>query len=59
MKYFLQGTIHMNSESIEKIHSSYMDSVNGKFSSKPMVEMVIPSMLDPTLTPKGSNHLVA
>lgn len=24
-----------------------------------MVEMVIPSMLDPTLTPKDSNHLVA
>ena len=59
LKYFLQGTIHMNSESISKIHSSYMDSVNGTFSKTPMVEMVIPSMLDPTLTPDTSNHLVA
>lgn len=49
----------MNSESMEKIHDSFMDSVNGTFSKKPMVEMVIPSMLDPTLTPEGSNHLVA
>jgi len=49
----------MNSESMNKIHSSYMDSVNGTYSEKPMVEMVIPSMLDPTLTPKDSNNLVA
>lgn len=49
----------MNSESMEKIHDSFMDSVNGTFSKKPMVEMVIPSMLDSTLTPEGSNHLVA
>lgn len=33
--------------------------MNGKYSQKPMVEMVIPSMLDPTLTPKDSKHLVA
>jgi phytoene dehydrogenase-like protein len=49
----------MNSESMDKIHDSYMDAVNGEFSKKPMVEMVIPSMLDPTLTPEGSDHLVA
>lgn len=59
MKHYLQGTIHMNSESIDQIHESYMDSVNGRYSENPMVEMVIPSLLDPTLTPEGSNHVVA
>ena len=49
----------MNSESMSKIHDSYQDSMNGKYSEKPMVEMVIPSMLDPTLTPKDSKHIVA
>jgi len=49
----------MNSESMKKIHESYEHSMNGWYSERPMVEMVIPSMLDPTLTPKGSNHLVA
>jgi phytoene dehydrogenase-like protein len=49
----------MNSESIDKIHSQYLDCVNGTFSKSPMVEMVIPSMLDPTLCPKDSEHVVA
>ena len=58
-KHYLQGTIHINSESMEKVHDAYVDCFNGTFSKRPMVEMVIPSMLDPTLTPKNSNKLVA
>ena len=49
----------MNSESMKKIQESHQDCVNGTYSERPMVEMVIPSMLDPTLTPKDSKHLVA
>ena len=58
-RHYLQGTIHINSESMEKVHDAYVDWFNGTFSKRPMVELVIPSMLDPTLTPKGSNKLVA
>lgn len=55
----MQGTIHINSESMADIHNAYVDCFNGKFSKRPMVELVIPSMLDPTLTPPNSEKLVA
>ena len=58
-KHYLQGTIHLNSESMGQIHEAYVDCFNGKISKRPMIEMVIPSFLDPTLTPDGSEKLVA
>jgi phytoene dehydrogenase-like protein len=48
----------MNSESMHQIHDAYKDCYNGTFSKRPMVEMVIPSMVDPTLTPEGAEKLV-
>lgn len=58
LKHYFQGTVHINSESMQELHASYVDCYNGTFSKRPMVEMVIPSMVDPTLTPEGSEKLV-
>jgi phytoene dehydrogenase-like protein len=54
----MTGTIHMNSESIDAIDQGYVEALSGIPSSKPIVEMTIPSILDKTLIPKGSNHHV-
>ncbi|CAF1503208.1 unnamed protein product, partial [Adineta steineri] len=48
-----QCTIHMNSESIPNLHTAYQEALNGKPSKHPLIEMVIPSTLDPTIAPKG------
>jgi phytoene dehydrogenase-like protein len=55
---YLTGTIHMNSDSIDAIDSAYIEALSGKPSSKPIIEMTIPSLLDKTLTPKNSGHHV-
>jgi phytoene dehydrogenase-like protein len=53
-----QTTIHMNGENMRLLDEAYKDlKYSNKPSSKPMIEMVIPSALDPTLAPKGS-HVV-
>jgi phytoene dehydrogenase-like protein len=54
----LTGTIHMNSESIEAIHTAYVEASSGKPSSRPIIEMTIPSILDKTLVPQNSKHHV-
>jgi phytoene dehydrogenase-like protein len=54
----LTGTIHMNSESMKILDNAYKDALNGKISTKPVIEMTIPSILDNTLAPKGSGHHV-
>ncbi|KAL5021047.1 hypothetical protein ScPMuIL_000202 [Solemya velum] len=46
-------TIHINCENSELIHKAYMDAQAGHYSRKPVIEMVIPSSLDPTLAPPG------
>lgn len=48
-----QCTIHVNCESTDLIHSGFADAQAGRFSQKPMIEMVIPSSLDPTIAPPG------
>ncbi|KAK3762322.1 hypothetical protein RRG08_006065 [Elysia crispata] len=52
-----QCTIHLNCEESSLIHDSYLDAQQGKITKRPMIEMVIPSSLDPTLSPSGS-HVV-
>jgi len=59
LKFYLQGTIRINTENMEAIHEAYVDYFNGTFSKRPVVEMAILSVLDPTLTPPGSEKLVA
>ncbi|RUS81295.1 hypothetical protein EGW08_010937 [Elysia chlorotica] len=52
-----QCTIHLNCEDSSLIHDAYLDAQQGKITERPMIEMVIPSSLDPTLAPSGS-HVV-
>eukprot|EP00340_Litonotus_pictus_P002117 CAMPEP_0170525992 /NCGR_PEP_ID=MMETSP0209-20121228/11453_1 /TAXON_ID=665100 ORGANISM="Litonotus pictus, Strain P1" /NCGR_SAMPLE_ID=MMETSP0209 /ASSEMBLY_ACC=CAM_ASM_000301 /LENGTH=327 /DNA_ID=CAMNT_0010815577 /DNA_START=198 /DNA_END=1178 /DNA_ORIENTATION=- len=55
---YLTGTVHINSDSIDKLDFSYQEAVQGIPSTKPLIEMTIPSILDGSLAPKGSGHHV-
>ncbi|KAK9964155.1 hypothetical protein ABG768_005353 [Culter alburnus] len=48
-----QCSIHLNCESMEVLEEAYMEGQQGRPSSRPMIEMTIPSVLDPTLAPPG------
>ncbi|XP_076461976.1 pyridine nucleotide-disulfide oxidoreductase domain-containing protein 2-like [Babylonia areolata] len=50
-------TIHLNCEDSALIHEAYLSAQMGQLPSKPMIEMVIPSSLDPTVAPPGK-HVV-
>eukprot|EP00123_Amoebidium_parasiticum_P013836 comp22175_c0_seq1/m.32556 comp22175_c0_seq1/g.32556 ORF comp22175_c0_seq1/g.32556 comp22175_c0_seq1/m.32556 type:complete len:588 (-) comp22175_c0_seq1:636-2399(-) len=51
-------TIHLGSESVKEIESAFSEAkFTNRPSSRPVVEMTIPSTLDPTLAPPG--HHVA
>lgn len=53
-----QCTIHFNCENMHLLDEAYLQAKQfNKASETPMIEMVIPSSLDPTLAPKGS-HVV-
>jgi len=47
-----RGTIHI-APSVEYILRALRELADGRFSSLPMLELTIPSVLDPTLAPKG------
>jgi phytoene dehydrogenase-like protein len=53
---YLTGTIHMNCENMKDIDNAYREALSGKPSTKPIIEMTIPSILDKTLVPQGSGH---
>uniref|UniRef100_A0A3P8V9Y9 Pyridine nucleotide-disulfide oxidoreductase domain-containing protein 2 n=1 Tax=Cynoglossus semilaevis TaxID=244447 RepID=A0A3P8V9Y9_CYNSE len=53
-----QCSIHLNCESIEVLETAYKEAINGRPSARPMLEMTIPSVLDPTLAPPGC-HVVS
>ncbi|XP_068183248.1 pyridine nucleotide-disulfide oxidoreductase domain-containing protein 2-like [Antennarius striatus] len=53
-----QCSIHLNCESVEVLETAYNEAMNGHPSTKPMIEMTIPSVLDPTLAPPGC-HVVS
>ncbi|CAL8298620.1 unnamed protein product [Merluccius merluccius] len=53
-----QCSIHLNCESVEVLEAAYKESINGKHSTRPMLEMTIPSVLDPTIAPPGG-HVVS
>lgn len=52
-----RGTVHLNCERMSLIHEAYMDAMQGKCSRRPVIEMTIPSSVDPTLAPPGC-HVV-
>ncbi|XP_020506659.2 pyridine nucleotide-disulfide oxidoreductase domain-containing protein 2 [Labrus bergylta] len=53
-----QCSIHLNCESVEVLETAYKEAMNGRPSARPMLEMTIPSVLDPTLAPPGC-HVVS
>ena len=47
-------TIHLNCENTQILEEAYNDARRfGSYSKRPMIEMTIPSSLDPTLAPEG------
>ncbi|XP_072177377.1 pyridine nucleotide-disulfide oxidoreductase domain-containing protein 2-like [Diadema setosum] len=52
------GTIHLNCEKTSLLNDAYDDAVKGELPTKPMIEMCIPSSLDPTLAPPGC-HVIS
>ncbi|MBN3326713.1 PYRD2 protein, partial [Atractosteus spatula] len=53
-----QCSIHLNCESIEVLEQAYLQATKGRPSTRPMLELCIPSVLDPTLAPPGC-HVVS
>lgn len=53
-----QCSIHLNCENVNILEAAYKDAMNGRPSARPMLEMTIPSVLDPTLAPPGC-HVVS
>ncbi|KAM4607005.1 pyridine nucleotide-disulfide oxidoreductase domain-containing protein 2 isoform 2-T2 [Polymixia lowei] len=53
-----QCSIHLNCESVEVLETAYKEAMNGRPSTRPMLEMTIPSVLDHTLAPPGC-HVVS
>lgn len=53
-----QTTIHLNAENMQMTDTAFLDmNVKKQPSEKPLIEMVIPSSLDPTLAPKD-HHVI-
>ena len=48
------GTIHLVS-TMEEIEAAYLDALAGEPSTRPVIEMTLPSALDPTLAPPGKH----
>ncbi|XP_054838954.1 pyridine nucleotide-disulfide oxidoreductase domain-containing protein 2 isoform X2 [Eublepharis macularius] len=53
-----QCSIHLNCEDMHTLHLAFEDACHGRPSSRPMIELCIPSALDPTLAPPGC-HVVS
>ncbi|OPJ84343.1 pyridine nucleotide-disulfide oxidoreductase domain-containing protein 2 [Patagioenas fasciata monilis] len=53
-----QCSIHLNCESTHLLHQAFTEATHGHPSSRPMIELCIPSALDPGLAPRGC-HVVS
>ncbi|KAM9197009.1 pyridine nucleotide-disulfide oxidoreductase domain-containing protein 2 isoform 2-T2 [Dugong dugon] len=53
-----QCSIHLNCEDTCLLHQAFQDAMDGLPSHRPMIELCIPSSLDPTLAPPGC-HVVS
>ncbi len=51
-----RGDIHLI-DSIERLERAYDDWKNGTWSKDPYIDMLIPSMTDPTMTPPGKHFM--
>ncbi|XP_066096514.1 pyridine nucleotide-disulfide oxidoreductase domain-containing protein 2 [Saccopteryx bilineata] len=53
-----QCSIHLNCENTHLLHQAFEDAMGGQPSHRPMIELCIPSSLDPTLAPPGC-HVIS
>ncbi|NWI70765.1 PYRD2 protein, partial [Todus mexicanus] len=53
-----QCSIHLNCEGTHLLHQAFTEATHGHPSSRPMIELCIPSVLDPGLAPRGC-HVVS
>jgi phytoene dehydrogenase-like protein len=51
----LRGTIHLGTPDLDAIERAHSDACEGRLSERPLVELTIPSTLDPTLAPEGKH----
>ncbi|XP_066179857.1 pyridine nucleotide-disulfide oxidoreductase domain-containing protein 2 isoform X1 [Sylvia atricapilla] len=51
-------SIHLNCENTQLLHQAFTEAAHGHPSSRPMIELCIPSTLDPGLAPPGC-HVVS
>ncbi|MGH9889220.1 MAG: phytoene desaturase family protein, partial [bacterium] len=51
----LSGTIHLGPIDLDGIERAYGDAAGGRVSELPVVELTLPSVLDPTLVPPGKH----
>lgn len=49
----LQGTIHINSDSMQSLKNAFNQTKTSRISSNPFLDLTIPSVLDKTLCPEG------
>jgi len=49
----LGATIHLGPQTLDQIEDAFDDAKSGGVSSRPMVELTLPTVLDPTLAPPG------
>ncbi|XP_039767536.1 pyridine nucleotide-disulfide oxidoreductase domain-containing protein 2 isoform X2 [Ornithorhynchus anatinus] len=53
-----QCSIHLNCEDTQLLHQAFEEATKGIPSFRPMIELCIPSSLDPTLAPRGC-HVIS
>ncbi|KAK6053560.1 pyridine nucleotide-disulfide oxidoreductase domain-containing protein 2 family protein [Cooperia oncophora] len=54
-----QTTVHLNCESMDVVHEGVRDFRNGHWSRRPVIEMTIPSVVDRSLVPDDSSHVIS
>ncbi|XP_078268840.1 LOW QUALITY PROTEIN: pyridine nucleotide-disulfide oxidoreductase domain-containing protein 2 [Rhinoraja longicauda] len=55
---YMAGTIHLNCEDTAYITEAYEEACQGRPSTRPMLELCIPSILDPTIAPPDQ-HVIS
>jgi phytoene dehydrogenase-like protein len=48
-----QGTIHLGAASLDELEASFAAAAAGRLPARPMIELTLPSAVDPSLAPPG------
>jgi len=54
--YCIKGDMHIT-ETVDEVERAYDDWKAGRWSKKPYVDMLLPSQIDPTMTPPGKHYM--